>query len=149
MDVILLDTVENLGNFGDKVTVRPGYARNYLIPSGKAKYATPENIAEFELRRAELEKTAAETLASAQARRDKLEGVEITLSAKAGGEGKLFGSVGNADIAEAVSAKGVKVEKREVRLPGGPLRQTGEYDIGIHLHTGVDATIRVTIIPEG
>ncbi len=148
MEVILLEKVENLGDLGDKVTVRPGYARNYLLPTGKAKYATPENIAEFEARRAELEKAAAEALANAEARRDRLAEMEVTIPAHAGNEGKLFGSVGAAEIAEAISAAGVPVEKREIRLPEGPLRQVGEYEIGVHLHTDVDATVKVIVEPE-
>ena len=148
MEVILLDKVENLGNLGDKVSVRPGYARNYLIPSGKAKYATKENIAEFEARRAELEKAAAESLAAAQARAAKLVDLEITIPAHAGNEGKLFGSVGTAEIAEAISATGVEVEKREVRLPEGALRSTGEYEITIHLHSDVNADVKVIVVPE-
>ncbi len=148
MEIILLEKVENLGNLGDKATVRPGYARNYLIPQGKAKYATPENIAEFEARRAELEMAAADALIAARARQEKLEGLEITVTAKAGGEGKLFGSVGAADIAEAVTAAGVEVQKREIRLPEGPLLQTGEYEIGLHLHSEVNATVKLTVLPE-
>lgn len=148
MDIILLEKVENLGNLGDKATVRPGYARNYLIPQGKAKYATPENIAEFEARRAELEMAAADALIAARARKEKLEELELSVTAKAGGEGKLFGSVGAADIAAAVTAAGVEVRKREVRLPEGPLRQTGEYEIGLHLHTEVNASVKLLILPE-
>jgi large subunit ribosomal protein L9 len=149
MEVILLEKVENLGNLGDKVRVRSGYARNYLVPQGKAKFATAENIAEFEARRAELEKAAAETLATAEARRGKLEALEpVTIASKSGGEGKLFGSVGIHDIAEAVTAAGVEVEKREVRMPQGPIRQTGEYDIELHLHTDVNATVKVVVVAE-
>lgn len=148
MEIILLEKVENLGNLGDKATVRPGYARNYLIPQGKAKYATPENLAEFEARRAELEMAAADALIAARARKEKLEELELSITAKAGGEGKLFGSVGAADIAAAVTAAGVEVQKREVRLPEGPLRQTGEYEIGLHLHFEVNATIKLTVLPE-
>ncbi len=148
MEVILLEKVENLGNLGDKVTVRPGYARNYLLPTGKAKYATPENIAEFEARRAELEKAAAEALAAAEARRDRLADMEVTIKAHAGNEGKLFGSIGAAEIAQAISAAGVPVEKREIRLPEGPLRTVGEFEVGAHLHTDVDATVKVIVEPE-
>ncbi len=148
MEVILLDKVENLGNLGDKVSVRPGYARNYLIPSGKAKYATKENIAEFEARRAELEKAAAEALASAEARAAKLADLEVTITAHAGNEGKLFGSVGTAEIAEAISATGVEVVKKEVRLPEGALRSTGEFDVTIHLHSDVDADVKIIVVPE-
>ncbi|MGV6818389.1 MAG: 50S ribosomal protein L9 [Thiotrichales bacterium] len=148
MDVILLDKVENLGNLGDKVSVRAGYARNYLIPGGKAKYATAANIAEFEARRAELEKAAAETLAAAEARKAKLEALEITIPANVGSEGKLFGSIGNAEIADAISATGITVEKREVRLPEGALRATGDYEIGLHLHSDVDVVVKVAVVPE-
>jgi len=148
MEVILLDKVENLGNLGDKVSVRPGYARNYLIPSGKAKYATKENIAEFEARRAELEKAAAEALASAEARAAKLADLEVTITAHAGNEGKLFGSVGTADIAEAITAAGVSVERQEVRLPEGAFRQIGEYTVSIHLHSDVNTEITLLVEAE-
>lgn len=148
MEVILLEKVDNLGALGDKVRVRPGYARNYLLPQGKAKFATPENIAEFEARRAELERIAAEALAAAEVRRDSLEGMVIEISAKAGGEGKLFGSIGASDIADTLSQRGVAVEKREVRLPDGPLRQIGEYEIELHLHADVDASVRVIVVGE-
>ena len=148
MEVILLEKVENLGDLGDKVAVRAGYARNYLIPGGKAKYATAENIAEFEARRAELEKIAAESLAEAQARQAKLENMVVTIPANAGSEGKLFGSVGTAEIADAVTQAGVEIEKREIRLPEGALRSVGEYDVTIHLHSDVNADIKVVIVPE-
>lgn len=148
MEVILLEKIDNLGGLGDKVRVRPGYARNYLLPKGKAKFATPENIAEFEARRAELERAAAEALATAEARRDSLSGMVIEIRGKAGSEGKLFGSIGAGDIADAVTARGVEVEKREVRLPEGPLRQAGEYEIEVHLHADVDADIRIIVIGE-
>ncbi|HHC72015.1 MAG TPA: 50S ribosomal protein L9 [Thiotrichales bacterium] len=148
MEVILLEKVENLGNLGDRVNVRPGYGRNYLIPTGKATAATPENIKAFEERRAELEKQAAEALAAAEARRDQLEGLTVTITAKAGDEGKLFGSVGTADIAEAVTGAGVAIEKREVRMPEGPIRVTGEYQIELHLHTDVDASVKVVVEAE-
>lgn len=148
MEVILLEKIDSLGGLGDKVRVRPGYARNYLLPQGKAKFATPENIAEFEARRAELERAATEALAAAEMRRESLAGMVIEITAKAGGEGKLFGSIGAADIAEAVTARGVEVEKREVRLPEGPLRQAGEYEIQLHLHADVDADIRIIVIGE-
>ena len=148
MEVILLEKVENLGNLGDKVAVRSGYARNFLVPSGKAKYATAENIAEFEARRAELEKAAAEALSAAQARGEKLDGMEITITVKSGSEGKLFGSVGTIDIAEAVTAAGVELAKREVRLPEGVIRMAGEYEIALHLHSDVDASIKLTIVGE-
>ena len=148
MEVILLEKIDNLGGLGDKVRVRPGYARNYLLPQGKAKFATAENIAEFEARRAELERAAAEALAAAETRRESLDGMVIEMKAKAGSEGKLFGSIGASDIADAVTARGVEVEKREVRLPEGPLRQVGEYAIELHLHAEVNAEIRVIVIGE-
>lgn len=148
MEVILLEKIDNLGGLGDKVRVRPGYARNYLLPQGKAKFATPENIAEFEARRAELERAAAEALAAAQTRRESLAGMVIEMKAKAGSEGKLFGSIGPGDIADAVTARGVEVEKREVRMPEGPLRQVGEYEIELHLHADVNAEIRIIVIGE-
>ena len=129
MEVILLEKVENLGNLGDRVKVRPGYGRNFLIPSGKATPATEAHIKAFEARRAELEKTAAEALSEAEARRDRLADMVITIKAKAGDEGKLFGSIGTADIAAAIVAEGVEVERSEVRLPEGAFRQLGEYKI--------------------
>lgn len=148
MEVILLEKVDNLGNLGDKVRVRSGYARNFLIPQGKAKFATAENIAAFEARRAELEKAAAESLATAKARAERLAGLTVTITAKSGGEGKLFGSVGAADIADAVVAAGAELEKREVRLPHGPLRQAGEYEVAVHLHTDVNAAVKVIVVAE-
>lgn len=148
MEVILLEKVDNLGDLGDKVKVKAGYARNYLIPQGKAKYATAENIAEFEARRAELERAAAEALAAAKARAAQFEALEVVITAMAGNEGKLFGSIGTQDIADAVTAAGVPLERREVRLPEGPLRQIGEYQIELHLHSDVDATVKVVVKPE-
>ncbi len=148
MEVILLERVANLGDLGDKVKVKPGYGRNYLIPQGKATAATPENVAKFEARRAELEKAAAEALAAAQARAEALEGLEVTITAKAGEEGKLFGSVGTSDIARAVTEAGQAVERHEVRLPEGPFRSTGEFDVTLHLHTDVEATIKLIIAAE-
>lgn len=148
MEVILLSKVENLGNLGDVVKVRNGYARNYLIPYGKAKAATKANVAEFEARRAELEKAAAEALAHAQSRAAGLEGMVVTIAAKAGTEGKLFGSIGTAEIAEALTAAGYAVEKREVRLPHGPLRVVGEHEITLHLHTDVNVAVKVNVVAE-
>jgi large subunit ribosomal protein L9 len=148
MEVILLEKIENLGVMGDKVNVKPGYGRNYLIPKGKAAPATEANIAAFEARRAELEKAAAETLAAAEARRDQLAGMNVTITAKAGDEGKLFGSIGTADIADAINAAGVAVERHEVRLPEGSFRQVGEYDVQLHLHTDVNTTIKLSIAAE-
>ena len=149
MDVILLENIGNLGGLGDKVTVKAGYGRNFLIPQGKAVPATDANIAEFEARRAELERAAAETLAAAQARGESLEALEtITIEANAGEEGKLFGSIGTRDIADAVTAAGVEIDKAEVRLPEGALRETGEYTIAIQLHPEVMADIALAIVPE-
>ena len=149
MEVILLEKVANLGNLGDKVTVRPGYGRNYLVPGKKAVPATKENIEMFEARRAELEKNAADLLGVAQTRGAKLaELAEITIGSHAGEEGKLFGSVGVAEIADALTAGGVEVAKREVSLPEGPIRQVGEYEIDIHLHSDVTQTIKVKVIAE-
>ena len=148
MEVILLEKIENLGSLGDRVKVKPGYGRNYLLPQGKAAPATPENIAEFEARRAELEKTAAEALAAAEARRDTLADMVITIVAKVGEEGKLFGSVGTSDIADAIKAAGVDVERNEIRLPSGAFRQTGEYDVDLHLHTDVNVIVKLKIEEE-
>ena len=148
MDVILLEKIERLGGLGDKVSVRPGYARNFLIPQGKAKPATADNLAEFEARREELEKQAAETLASAKSRQAKLADLNVVVTAKSGTEGKLFGSVGPADISDAVTAAGVELAKREVRMPTGPIRQAGEYEIDVHLHSDVNTKVKITIIGE-
>ena len=148
MEVILLEKVENLGNLGDRVNVKPGYGRNFLIPSGKATPATEEHIKAFEERRAELEKAAADSLASAEARRDQLADMTVTITAKAGDEGKLFGSGGTSDIAEAVVAAGVNIERHEVRLPEGAFRQIGEYKVDIHLHTDVNAEITLVVEAE-
>ena len=148
MEVILLSKVENLGALGDKVSVRSGYARNYLIPQGKAKFATPENIAEFEARRAELEAEAASVLATAEERKSKLDGITVTIPANESSEGKLFGSVGNIDVLEALTTMGHQVEKREIRMPDGAFRNIGDYQIELHLHTDVNATITINIIPE-
>jgi len=148
VEVILLKTVGALGALGDKVSVRPGYGRNYLVPFGFAVPATAANLEAFEARRAELEQAAAEQLAEAQARRDRLEGMRVTIARKAGDEGRLFGSVGTGDIAEAVTAAGVALEKQEVRLATGPFRAAGEYEVALHLHPEVDATIKVDVIPE-
>jgi large subunit ribosomal protein L9 len=128
--------------------VKPGYGRNFLIPKGKAKPATAENIAEFEARRAELEKAASEAFEAAEARREQLEGMTVTLQAHAGEEGKLFGSVGTTEITRAINDAGVVVEKHEVRLPTGAFRQTGEYEVQLHLHTDVNTTIKLVIEAE-
>jgi len=148
MEVILIEKIDRLGGLGDLVNVRPGFARNFLIPAGKAKVATPENIAEIEARRAELEKEATVLLTAAQGRRDKLSALEVSITAKSGTEGKLFGSVGNTDIAEAVTAAGVEIAKREVRLPDGPIRIAGEYEITLHLHADVNAVVKLTVVAD-
>ena len=148
MEVILLEKVSNLGNLGDKVNVRPGYGRNFLIPQGKAVSATKDNVIAFEARRAELEKAAADVLAAAQARADKLEGMTVTITSNAGDEGKLFGSVGTQDIADACTAAGVEVAKSEVRMPTGAIREVGEYDIDVQLHSDLTATVKVAVVAE-
>ena len=146
MEVILLEKIANLGNLGDKVAVKAGYARNFLLPFGKATPATADNVAAFEARRAELEKIAAEKKAEAEARAAKLADLTVTIAANAGEEGKLFGSIGTRDIADAVTAAGVAIEKSEVRLPNGTIRQAGEYDVAVHLHTDVEATVKLIVI---
>lgn len=148
MEVILLEKVDNLGNIGDKVKVRPGYGRNFLLPKGKATLATPENLAELETRRAELESKQAEELAAAKTRAAQLEAISLRLSAKAGTEGKLFGSLGTIDIAQACTDAGVPVERSEVRLPNGPLRLLGEHEIEIHLHADATVIVRAEVIAD-
>ena len=148
MNVILLEKVHNLGNLGDTVAVKAGYGRNFLIPKGMAVPATSDNVAKFEARRAELEQVAAEKLAAAESRREALANIAVTLTHKAGDEGKLFGSVGTIDIARAITEAGVEVEKREIRLPEGPIRQIGDYDIDVELHGDVVATVKVSIVAE-
>ncbi|MBS8239347.1 50S ribosomal protein L9 [Marinobacter lipolyticus] len=148
MEVILLEKVANLGSLGDKVKVKAGYGRNFLLPYGKAVAATADNLKAFEERRAELEKAAAEKLDAAKARAEALEGASFTISSKAGDEGKLFGSIGVRDIADAVTAGGTEVEKSEVRLPEGPLRATGEYDIELQLHSDVTVEIKLVVVAE-
>ncbi|WP_067586198.1 50S ribosomal protein L9 [Endozoicomonas ascidiicola] len=148
MEVILLEQIAKLGKLGDKVTVKNGYGRNFLIPFGKALPATEANLATFETRRAELEKAAGDLLSSAQKRAAEMAEIELTLTAKAGDEGKLFGSIGPRDLAEAITSAGVAVAKSEIRLPEGPIRATGEYDVGIQLHSDVAATIKVFIEAE-
>ena len=148
MEVILLEKVDNLGSLGDKVKVRPGYGRNFLIPSGKATAATAANIEAFEARRVELEKHAAEILAAAEARREKLDGMSVTIASKSGDEGKLFGSVGTSDIAHAISATGIDVERSEIRMPEGVFRMVGEYEVTVHLHSDVNATVKVVVVAE-
>ena len=148
MEVILLEKVANLGNLGDKVTIKSGFGRNYLIPQGKATAATAIKIAEFEARRSELEKAAAEKLAAAQARATALEKLEIVITHKAGDEGKLFGSVGTQNIADAITEAGSAVAKHEIRLPDGVIRHTGEYSVDVQLHSDVVSTLSINVIAE-
>ncbi len=148
MQIILLDKVVNLGNLGDVVKVKDGYARNFLIPQRMAKRATPAAMAEFEARRAELEKLAAEKLAAAQGVADKMNGTAVTVARKAGMDGRLFGSVGNADIAEALKGAGFTVDKSTVRMPEGPLKAIGEFPLEVALHTDVVANITVAVVAE-
>jgi large subunit ribosomal protein L9 len=148
MEVILLEKVENLGTIGDRVKVRAGYGRNYLLPQGKATMATAENIEKFEAIRAELEAKSAEELTRAQGRAKLLEGLSVKLNAKAGTEGKLFGSIGPVDIAEALTAQGVEIERREVRMADGPIRLVGNHEVEVHLHADVSVTIPVEITGE-
>ncbi len=149
MEVILLENISNLGGLGDKVDVKAGFGRNYLIPQGKAVPATEDALAQFETRRAELEAAAAEALSASQTRADAINGLGlITIAANAGEEGKLFGSIGTRDISEAVSAAGCEVDKSEVRLPEGALREIGEYEVAIQVHGDVSALIAVAVVPE-
>jgi large subunit ribosomal protein L9 len=148
MELILLQKVANLGNIGDRVRVKSGYGRNFLLPKGKATLATPANVARFEARRAELEKLAGDELQHAQQRAASLKEFKLSITAKAGSEGKLFGSVGTADIAEAATKAGHALARSEVRLPGGPLRAVGEHSVQIHLHADVDLELPVIIVAE-
>jgi large subunit ribosomal protein L9 len=148
MDIILLEKIANLGNLGDKVSVKPGYGRNFLIPHGKAVAATSDKVAEFEQRRAELEKKAAEELAAANARAEAIGTVSVTIAQKAGDEGRLYGSIGTKDIADAAKAAGIAVEKHEVRLPEGPIRHIGDYEIALQLHGDVMAKLALKVIAE-
>lgn len=148
MQVILMERVVNLGNLGDVVNVRPGYARNFLVPHGKAKRVTPENMAEFERRRAELEAAQAAKVVEAQELAAKLEGMSVQIARKAGVDGRLFGSVTNFDIADALAAQGVALDRSTIRLPDGPLKQVGDAQIQVVLHTDVAATITVTVKGE-
>ena len=148
MDIILLQKVANLGQIGDRVKVKSGYARNFLVPTGRATMATAANIAKFEAERHILEAKAGDELALAQARAGKFENFKLELTAKAGSEGKLFGSIGTADIAEAAIKAGQHIMRSEVRMPNGPIRATGEHPVQLHLHTDVDVTLMVTIIAE-
>lgn len=149
MEVILLQKVANLGTIGDRVKVKSGYGRNFLLPTGKATLATSTNVAKFEAQRAVLEKKAAEELARAQARAEALKDFRLTIAAKAGSEGKLFGSIGTADIAEALTKAGHAVERSEVRMPEGPIRIVGDHALTIHLHTDVDVDVVVAVANEG
>jgi len=148
MEVILLEKIHKLGELGDQVKVKPGFGRNYLIPSGKAVSATVDNIAKFDARRSELEKQQKGSLASASARAEKLSAVSVSITRKAGAEGKLFGSVGTIDIAETVTESGVELAKHEIRLPDGPIRSTGEFELTVQLHADVSVTIKVNVVPE-
>jgi len=148
MEVILLEKIANLGALGDRVTVKAGYGRNYLIPQAKAVAATADNIEAFESRRAELEKEAAQILSAAEARATVVAALELTISANAGEEGKLFGSVGARDIAQAAADAGVELDRSEIRLPDGPVREVGEYAIEVGLHPEVETSLKVIVVPE-
>jgi len=149
MDVILMENVENLGSVGDKVSVKSGFARNYLVPQGKAKMATAANLAEFEAIRAELEKAATQALQEAQTRKQEIEALGvIEVTARVGSEGKLFGSIGVADVSDAIASLGGSVEKSEIRMPEGALRVVGEHVVDIHLYTDIDTQVTVNIIGE-
>ena len=148
MNVILLEKVGKLGSLGDTVTVKSGYGRNFLIPFGKAVPANDANVAEFETRRAELEKAAAEKMAEAEARAAKLNDLAVTIVSKAGDEGKLFGSIGTRDIADAVTAAGVEIAKSEVKLPEGSLRTVGDFEIAVQLHSDVTAVVKLAVVAE-
>ncbi len=148
MELILLEKVQNLGDLGEKVNVKPGFGRNYLVPQGKAVPATTENIALFEARRAELEAIAVERLGGAETRRDAMTGVEIEITANASDEGKLYGSIGPREIADAVTALGHSLNKSEVILGEGPIRNTGEFEVLIQMHADVETTIKVSVLPK-
>lgn len=148
MELILLQKVKNLGNLGDKVNVKPGYGRNYLVPQGKATAATASNIAEFEQRRAEYEAKANQQLAGAEARKAQFENASVTIKAHASPEGKLFGSVGPRDIADAFTAAGSALDKSEVVMSEGPLRHVGEFDVVVHLHADVNSTVKVIVAAD-
>lgn len=149
MEVILMENVENLGSVGDKVNVKSGFARNYLVPHGKAKMATAANLAEFEAIRAELEKAAADARQAAEARKLEIEALgAIEITARVGSEGKLFGSIGVADVSDSIASLGGNVEKSEIRMPEGALRTVGEHIVDIHLYTDVDTQVTVNIIGE-
>ena len=148
MNVILLDNIENLGKIGDLVSVKAGYGRNFLLPKGKAALATKDNIVEVEAKRAGLEKAAAADLTAAKARAELVQGMELVIPANAGSEGKLFGSIGPIDIAEAFSKVGVEVGRSEIRLPDGPLHETGDFNVGLHLHPEINVDITVKVVAE-
>jgi len=148
MEVILLQKVANLGQIGERVKVKSGYARNYLVPTGRATVATAANIAKFEAQRAQLEAKAADELKAAQSRAESLSGFKLELRAKAGAEGKLFGSIGTADIAAAATKAGHALSRSEVRLPAGPIRVAGDHQVQLHLHTDIDVTLALTVVPE-
>ena len=148
MELVLLQKVKNLGNLGDKVRVKPGYGRNFLIPQGQAVPATAANVAEFEKRRAEYEAKANDVMTAAEARKATLEGAEVTIKANSSTEGKLFGSVGPRDIADAFSAAGKPLNKSEVVMGEGPIRHTGEFEVHIHLHADVHTTVKVTVVAD-
>ena len=148
MQVILLDSVENLGDIGDLVTVKAGYGRNYLLPAGKAALATPANIKEFEARRKELEQAAAEELKAAKGRADLIRGMQLVIPANVGPEGKLYGSVGPVDISEAFSKVGVEVARSEIRMPEGPIHEPGDFTVGVHLHSELNVEINLKVVPE-
>ncbi|MDQ7049045.1 MAG: 50S ribosomal protein L9 [Enterobacterales bacterium] len=148
MQVILLENIRNLGELGDSVSVANGYGRNFLLPKGKAVPATKDNIEKFEARRAELEAKAAEILATASARAEQIAKLKVSITAHCGDEGKLFGSVGTKDIADAVTEAGAAVEKHEVRLPNGALRQIGDFEVEIHLHPEVNATLNLVVVAQ-
>ncbi len=148
MEVILLEKINSLGELGEQVRVKAGFGRNYLIPNGKAVPATPDNIAQFEARRAELEALHADASGKAKIRAEALAGLVVSIARRAGAEGKLYGSVGAADIAAAVTAAGTEITKQEVRLSAGPLRRLGDYEVNVHLHADVDAKVRLSIVAE-
>ncbi|MFK7730151.1 MAG: 50S ribosomal protein L9 [Pseudomonadales bacterium] len=148
MEVILLEKVGKLGDLGEKVNVRSGFGRNFLLPQGKAVPANKDNLAAFEARRSELEAAAKERLDSATARAEKLAALNVTIAANAGDEGKLFGSIGTRDVAEAITAAGVEVSKSEVRMPEGVIRDLGEYEIAVQLHSDISQDVKIAVIPE-
>ena len=149
MDIILLENIDHVGKFGERVTVKPGYARNYLLPQGKATAATPDNIARFEARRAELAAKAADLVEQARILAEQIQGQTIAIHANTGPEGKLFGSVGAADIADALRERGQTVERGAIRLPDGPIRVAGEYTVEVHLHADIDAELTVIVAGSG